>query len=385
MYPLSRLSGILLTVLILTETVFGQGVVKPPQVDSAEVYRRGDMVTVSGEGPRGAIEDAIIRATEPPADDSHKWHITIIKSKGCSHCEHLIKDFQTAPELTAYVAAQEPHKAWAHFVVYDQSDETQKWRLKAYRVVGYPTLVIQPPRNGMWGSPRTVVWQHTGYDGNAKKLGAEITSAVRRYAAVMAEKGYPKPVEIKSEEGVPTDDKGHPIEPSTPLTSTTSVNSEDFGVEGGARQADKPIGLDPPFSPPPRVDPFNPQPYYPVQPQPTPTWPPSPQPQPSQQPTVDPNNPATPGIIVQLLTQLISGLLGGQMTGNMLILILVTLRAVELYTKWTPTKVDDQVVAVVRQVVENLQRNQPSPISSPGQQNQLHNQTSPVTGNVVRG
>src|SRR6478609_437640 len=102
-------------------------------------------------------------AIAPPPDESHMWFVTVIKTSNCQYCTKLISDFQTAPELLAFVSAAAPYKAWGHFNQYNVTDETQKWRIKAYQISGYPTIVIQPPRNGMWGNPRTVVFQTTGY------------------------------------------------------------------------------------------------------------------------------------------------------------------------------------------------------------------------------
>src|SRR5690349_1108293 len=82
----------------------------PPQVDTAEVLRRGDMVIIAGEGPRGADEDAMRMATAPPPDESSMWFVTVIKTNNCQYCTRLHSDFQSAPELLAFVAATPPYK-----------------------------------------------------------------------------------------------------------------------------------------------------------------------------------------------------------------------------------------------------------------------------------
>ena len=87
-------------------------VAAPPEVQVAEVLRRGDLVTIAGEGPRGGVEEALRAVTAPPADDSGMWHITVFSGGAqCPSCVKLLRDFETAPELTCFVAAAEPAKA----------------------------------------------------------------------------------------------------------------------------------------------------------------------------------------------------------------------------------------------------------------------------------
>lgn len=322
-----------------------------PQVDVSEVLRRGDSVTVVGEGSRGAEEEAIIRVTAPPPDDSYMWFITVIKTENCKYCDRLISDFQRAPELTAFVAAATPYKPWAHFNIYNSKDETQKWRLEKFRVSGYPTLVIQPPRNGVWGNPRTVVWQKTGYGDTEtpKSLQTEITNAVRRYAAAMSRKGYPKTPMPESEIRKASEGE-EGFAPASP--------SQESVVVGGAKQ----VGVNPPFVSPPASDPFNPQPgVNPVQP--VQTFPPQPQPVPT---------PATPQIS-DALVAIVEGVLSlftGQSFGNLLLLIMVGMWIAEWVAPQTPTKVDDQIVAILKPIVDRLrQQGQPiPPITVPRQQ-----------------
>jgi len=332
----------------------------PPQVDQAEVIRRGDMVVITGEGPRAAEDDAIRLATAPPPDDSFMWYVTVIKTNGCTHCEKLIADFQKAPELLAFVAASEPHKAWAHFNIYNINDQTQQWRLKAYQLTGYPTLVIQPPRNGMWGNPRTVVWQKTGYEGNPKKLSSEMTAAVRKYAAAMAKQGYPKQVQT-------------PVGPLSPQGLVKSYHDAVPAifpeVKGGAK-AQEPetqegagqVGVDPPFTVPPKVDPFNPMPVTPSPNVPG-TWPPL-----DQQPPANPTDAI--GMLMSLLLQLIGSLTGSTTLSNLILLAILVLRFLEWKAPQTETKVDDAVVAVLQRFLSGqkmpvIPSNPPAPVTPP--------------------
>lgn len=353
---------------------------KVPQVDVAEVLRRGDLVVVAGEGPRGAAEDAMRMATAPPPDESHMWFVTVIKTENCPYCTKLHSDFQSAPELLAFVAATAPYKAWGHYNEYNVSDETQKWRLKAYRITGYPTIVIQPPRNGMWGNPRTVVCQFTGYDGNPKKLATAITNGVRAYAAKMGEQGYPKIQAQEFLEGTPglegkqtsrsTGNWGSLAEPdkSFPVVvgganqftpePTAPVPTEHLEEPRGRGQYQPQYGVNPPFTTPPKVDPFNPQPGIPqpIQPGPMPNqWPPS----------VDPNqqNPSIPSLatILSLIMNGIGGLFNSQGLGNLTLLILVGLKVLELVAPITPTKLDDEVLVILKGLVPANSSTKPNP------------------------
>ena len=396
---------LLITLLTLCSTGQVQSLPpeKPPipQVDVAEVLRRGDMVVVAGEGPRGASEDAMRMATAPPPDESHMWFVTVIKTNNCPYCTKLHSDFQSAPELLAFVAATAPYKPWGHYNEYNVTDETQKWRLKAYRITGYPTIVIQPPRNGMWGNPRTVVFQTTGYDGNPKKLAQAITNGVRAYAAKMGEQGYPKIQAQEFLEGTPGVEapksptaskttgnwgsleavdslvvvggaKGteedillHPLYPGSLMFNALHQGSRQFTPEQsahppvesihepakGSGQYQPQYGVNPPFATPPKVDPFNPQPGIPqpVPLQPTPNWPPT-TPTPDQQ--VPPNlQVPSLGTILSMIMNGLGGLFNSQGLGNLTLLILVGLKVLELVAPITPTKLDDQALAILLKLV----------------------------------
>ena len=321
---------VLLLCLCLQAATFAQ--TAPPEVDAAEVLRRGDLVTVAGEGPRAAEDNAIAAATAPPADDSSMWFVTVIKTRNCVYCDKLIADFQKAPELQAFISVAAPNKPWGHYNVFDASDQTQQWRLKDYKIAGYPTLVIQPPRNGMWGNPRTVVFQKSGYDGNAAALAKEITTGVRRYATAMSKQGYPK----------------------IQATADAIPLSNSF-VAGGSEQ----VAVNPPFNTPPKVDPFNPTPS----PAPTvfPQFPPV-------EPAPTPAQPQLPSLtqVLSILITALGSLMGAQGAGNLLLLIMVALWVLELIAPKTETKADDQVVAFLKELLDHLKSNPPTnPPSGP--------------------
>lgn len=257
----------------------------PPEVDTAEVLRRGDSVTVVGEGPRSGDELAWAVAWAPPPDDSHKWQITVITIDNCPACTRLIKDFETTRELAAFVAAPEEAKAWAHFFILHADDETQAWRLKDFKHgakdrMTYPTLVVQPPRNGMWGNPRMVVYQSPGgYDGNAARLAAQIRDAVNRFCKAQQQRGYPKqPIQEMDLQA-----SSRVVGGACQLQEGSVVTEDQFAqalIEGR---------YDPPFQTPRPIEPFHPQlvqwppvDQTPVNPTPPPHPPSGPTPDPFQ-------------------------------------------------------------------------------------------------------
>jgi hypothetical protein len=223
-----------------------------PQVDTAEVIRRGNDVSVVGEGPRSAPEEAYRLALAPPADDAHKWFITVVTMKNCAPCEALKADFRKASELSAFVSAADETKAWAHFNEYASEDTTQRFRLKDFRIASYPTVIVQPPRNGSWGDPRTVVFQQSGYNGKAAELAGKIRTALKAYSAKMAPLGYPK--------------SGPKLAAKAAGSSPVSVSEEQDAPTGvgqvGQAGVDPPF---PPFQPPLPTDPSMPATFPPAQ------------------------------------------------------------------------------------------------------------------------
>ena len=150
-----------------------------PDEAREEILRRGNSVTiidgfrsVGGEGNE---------ALQPPADDSHKWFITVWKSDGCVPCEALISDWKESKYLLAWAKPNDPQKGWAFFNCYSKDDKLQNFRLKNIKLKGTPTIIIQPPRNGEYGDPSTVVCQITGYDRDDRALALKMSEAVQLY------------------------------------------------------------------------------------------------------------------------------------------------------------------------------------------------------------
>jgi len=296
-----RYLAIILMCCAYSTNAFSQEVPPPSekQVDMNEVYRRGDTVVVVGEGPRSGPKENFIEAMEAPADDSHKWFITVWSRKDCQPCAKLKYDFEHAPELLAFVAATEEQKAWSHFNIYYGDDATQEWRRKLYKVERYPTIVIQPPLDCSWGEPSNVVFYQVGYDGIPQNLANAMAKNIRMYVAVMTEKGYPhqpkqvpiKGVEAAEEEQQQQDSTQLQSSPMPPVQEQKTQDKSTllFGpsTEGTgsklkvttAQYLTPLIGQTAPFTVPTRPDNFQPS----LQPQQPQVWPVDPN-QPQQQP-----------------------------------------------------------------------------------------------------
>ena len=153
---------------------------KAPQVDQAEVLRMGDVVQHIDGSPQAGADDAFVQAMGPPEDDSDKWFISVITMKGCAACEKLKKDWATDPWLLALAVPDDPKQSWAYYNEYRRDDASQSWRFENIQLTQFPTIIVQPPRNGRYGDPSTVVFQGT-YSGNPQQLAQQISSAIRLY------------------------------------------------------------------------------------------------------------------------------------------------------------------------------------------------------------
>jgi hypothetical protein len=164
-----------------------------------EIARRGNLIEhISPEMPdniadavRDTIEQAIGDALAVPPDDSHKWFITLVAMPGCKPCESLRYDFMHSEHLKPWVAygtdGRVDHKnSWAHFTIVQSTDATQSWRFTKFKPRAFPTLIIQPPFNGSFGNPSTMVGLWEGYDGDANELNKEMREAIVRYVAKVA-------------------------------------------------------------------------------------------------------------------------------------------------------------------------------------------------------
>lgn len=285
-----------------------------PDEAREEIIRRGNLATHSLQSSVAGQADDVIGM---PADDSHKWFVTMITSRGCSACERLKADWKASPHLQAWARPGDQAESWAHYNEFVHGDRTQDWRWEGIKIAAYPTILIQPPRSGQFGNPATLVWQFSGYSGDPEKLSAAMANAVRAYIAKQQyrqqKSGYVH----------------------------TGLQADTEGIEQSPGEGD--IAIDPPF------------PLTPVTPTPaTPAWPFPTTPTTPTVPTV-PTNPTLPAAMTMLL-QVLTGLLAGGGTTNLLLIALIGVQLWRAFRKATgqPLLLDDATFENLKRIVSDL-------------------------------
>jgi len=162
--------------LILSMPIMAQEADVPKEALD-EILRRGNYVEIVD----GIRDDGLAQILSLPEDDSHKWFISVITTKGCKYCETLKYDFAHDRNLQAWANVNNPKKSFTHYKVYDIDNPLQKDRFKNIKITAYPTILIQPPLNNDYGPSYIVVDQITGYDGNPKKLSDRIRAGITKY------------------------------------------------------------------------------------------------------------------------------------------------------------------------------------------------------------
>jgi len=282
-----------------------------PGKAQAEIARRGAMVErVGGIQDAGDPAAAISAAMQPPADDSHKWHFTLVTMRNCQWCAKLRADFENDPKLKAWVDTKDYTKSWAHWQVVQIEDQSQAWRWKDFKPTQFPTLIVQPPVNGSWGDPHTIVFVRQGY-----MPPADLDAAIRKAIQLYAVKVFPRHLAWASKQG--------------------KTEMADAGFRsGGAEQSG---GWTPPVTPP---SPLPPLPNVPPQ-----TYP----------PTADPSSPA--GLTIPLsLPSLTTILLLLTAASNVWMLYrdLARQSGVRLL-------IDDQTADRIRRLIQTLAGQSPGP------------------------
>jgi hypothetical protein len=294
-----------------------------PWKAQAEIARRGAMVErVDGIQDANDPLAAISAALEPPADDSHKWYFTLVTTRNCQWCDQARRDFEQDPKLQGWANTKDYTKSWAHWQVIQIEDESQAWRWKDFKPTTFPALIVQPPSNGSWGDPHTVVYVKQGYI-KPDELDAGIRKAIQLYAT----KVFPRHVAWQAKQGA----------------AAAGVSDAGFQQGGAVEQSG---GWTPPVTPPTLLPPV---PNYPSYPNVGPEYPP-PQPQPNAS---------------GLLSQLLSGLLGGQGTGNLLLIAILGWQIYRAFakSKGVPLLVDDVTATQLIQLLQSLRQTPNRPAS----------------------
>jgi hypothetical protein len=152
------------------------------QVDQSEVLRLGNFVQHIDGKLRSDGADQFVDAMAPPESDADKWFISVITMRGCGGCQQLKKDWTEHQALLALANPEEPKFSWAHLNYYGREDRSQQFRFENIQITAYPTIIVQPPRSGRFGDPRTVVYQGV-YGGEPQKLADQIIAAIRKYVS----------------------------------------------------------------------------------------------------------------------------------------------------------------------------------------------------------
>jgi len=151
-----------------------------PQVDVSEAIRRGDMVEhITGIQITDAPAFEVMRAMQLPEDDSDKWFVSVISTANCQYCEILKKDWENSDYLQSIAIPGDQAESWAHLNYYNYGDKSQEFRWRNIEFRGFPTIIVQPPRNGKYGPPTDIVFHRAGYDGDDQKLTRSIVDAVK--------------------------------------------------------------------------------------------------------------------------------------------------------------------------------------------------------------
>jgi hypothetical protein len=266
-------------------------------------------------------QSAMAAAMQPPADDSYKWLFTLVVTRNCQWCETARRDFESDAKLKAWVNTKDYAKSWAHWQVVQIEDQSQAWRWKDFRPSRFPALIVQPPVNGSWGDPHTIVFAQQGY-----LKPAELDAAIRKAIQLYAAKTYPRRLAWE--------------------TGTAVVAN---GVSTGGFQQSS--GWTPPVNPPAPLPPVPNQPSY---------------------PNVPPQYPPAQPDVGSLLSQLLSGLLGGTGMANFLLMAILAWQIYRSYAKreGIPLLLDDATAAQLVQLLQSLPRQTPqqpvTPISRSG-------------------
>jgi hypothetical protein len=308
-----------------------------PNTVKDEIARRGYMVEEIDQNIRDEGTLAVGEAIGIHEDDSHKWFLTIIEADfKCPPCDQLKRDLMNAEVLQKWVRLEErkdkrlysTEDSFLHVNFEFLKNPWKPDRWKGIDVKGYPTVLIQPPLNGKWGPPTTVVNQRTGYDGKPEGLEKFIRESIVKYC-----RKYAETREYREARDLPFRTSGL------------------AGPRSGARQNPAEIGqtgpLPFPIPDPDRVGPHVPyvQPVdrYPVDPGPSPTNPPVPSP--------------VSGWAGTILAFLLGSGAGGVLVGIVMALL-------QAYVKTTPSTVDDKIVAVIAQLLQK-QPQPPPPVEAP--------------------
>ena len=164
-----------------------------PDAARREIERRGYLVQKIAGGHIGdSTADVLAEALAVPEDDSYKFTLTILYGAyRNSQLDRLKEHLLSAKELEPWVRCKD--RAKGSYDVASTSESHLHCRFDQHKnpfvpeqwsgikVSDYPTLLLQPPRNGQWGPPDTVINQRTGYDGDPARLAEWLRASIGKY------------------------------------------------------------------------------------------------------------------------------------------------------------------------------------------------------------
>lgn len=192
-----------LLVVFWTVPLFGQTGLS--EAAKHECERRGSVCQVVRGGVMASESPGLVTAMQPPADDSHKWFITVVSTANCPYCEKLKRDFRESDFLKPWANPANHNESWSHYNEIRVEDQTQAFRWKTYKPTRFPTIIIQPPVNGQFGDPETYLKPIEGYAGNPQVLAATIRARIGEYVEEYDAKIAPKQASLTGERKAPFD------------------------------------------------------------------------------------------------------------------------------------------------------------------------------------
>jgi hypothetical protein len=152
-----------------------------------EIERRGNHVEQTGTVRANLIGDAFA----PPKDDSDKWFLTLISKDRDKTSADLAAMIANSPHLRCWVNTADSQKSTMHYQhrIWDLEGTQRDWLFAVKDLVqthGLPCIVIQPPINGKFGKPSTVVKVIHGIR-DARELSDTIRDGIIEYVKTLSD------------------------------------------------------------------------------------------------------------------------------------------------------------------------------------------------------
>ena len=155
-----------------------------PEVATWEIQRRGAHVELTGSRRGGMMQAAFA----PPADDDHKWFVTLVVKRGEADSEKMRTMFSHDKDIRAWVDPSDAARSTTHYHERSLDDATQADWLAGLRPAiarsGVPVVVLQPPRSGQFGDPKTIVKLFHGVC-SGKELASKFRDAIVAYVRAL--------------------------------------------------------------------------------------------------------------------------------------------------------------------------------------------------------